>query len=62
MLNDSGALALVYAEELRDHVASIRSGRSTVKHVICVGAHSGGDLPYEQVLAGGSEDRRQTFR
>jgi acyl-CoA synthetase (AMP-forming)/AMP-acid ligase II len=62
MLNDAAAVALVYAEEFREHLARIRPRLATVKHFICVGGGAGGgasgggasgDLDYEQVV----EDR-----
>ncbi|MBI4637853.1 MAG: long-chain fatty acid--CoA ligase [Candidatus Rokubacteria bacterium] len=50
MLNDSGAFALIYAEEFRDHLAGIRERLTSVKHLICVGRPPAGDLEYERVL------------
>ena len=56
MLNDSGAFALIYGEEFRDHLAQMRGSLTSVKHLICVGHGGTGDLGYEHVLA----DRRET--
>ena len=47
LLNDSGAFALVYAHEFRDHLAEIRGSLDTVKHFICVGGDPDGDLGYD---------------
>jgi len=50
MLNDSGAFALVYGGEFREHLTRIRGNLTSVKHFICVGQGSSGDLEYEGVL------------
>ncbi len=55
MLNDAGAKILVYGAELRDHVAAIRGSLATVREFIRVGGPEGGDLEYEQALAGRPE-------
>jgi long-chain acyl-CoA synthetase len=55
MLNDSGAFALIYGEELRDHLAEIRGNLTSIKHFICVGRGAAGDLTYDQVLDGQRE-------
>ncbi len=64
MLDDSGATILVYGEEFRDHLATIRAGLESVEHFICVrdeaASRPGGrraidrdaDLAYEQMLDG----------
>ena len=52
MLNDSGALALIYGEEFREHLARIRGNLTSIKHFICVGRGAPGDLAYEQLLDG----------
>ncbi len=51
MLNDSGAFALVYAQEFSDHLAQIRGNLTSVKQFICVGRGAGSDLGYKQLLA-----------
>ena len=50
MLNDSGAFTLIYAEDFVSHVARMREGLDTVKHFICIGRNTGGDLSYEALL------------
>jgi acyl-CoA synthetase (AMP-forming)/AMP-acid ligase II len=50
MLNDSGAFTLIYAEDLISHVARMRERLDTVKHFICIGRNTGGDLSYEALL------------
>ncbi len=55
MLNDSGAFALIYGAEFREHLAQVRESLSSVKHFICVGRGSQGDLSYEGVLDGQPE-------
>ena len=55
MLNDSGAFALIYGEEFRDHLAQARGNLTSVKHVICVGRGAAGDLAFDQVLEGQRE-------
>jgi long-chain acyl-CoA synthetase len=55
MLNDSGAFALIYGEEFRDHLAQIRGNLTSIKHFICVGRGAAGDLGYDQVLDGQRE-------
>jgi acyl-CoA synthetase (AMP-forming)/AMP-acid ligase II len=52
MLNDSGAVALVYGEEFRELLARIRGNLTSVKHFVCVGRGTPGDLGYEQALDG----------
>ncbi|KRT70264.1 MAG: acyl-CoA synthetase (AMP-forming)/AMP-acid ligase II [Candidatus Rokubacteria bacterium CSP1-6] len=55
MLNDSGAFALIYGEEFREHLAQVRESLPSVKHFICVGRGSHGDLAYDQILDGQPE-------
>lgn len=55
MLNDSGAFALIYGEEFREHLAQIRGNLTSIKHFICVGRGSQGDLAYDQILHGQRE-------
>jgi acyl-CoA synthetase (AMP-forming)/AMP-acid ligase II len=50
MLNDAGALTLIYTEDLVSHVAQVRERLDTVKHFICIGRNAGGDLSYEALL------------
>ena len=50
-VNDSGAFALVYAAEFREHVASIRESLTSVRHFIVVGADAGDDLAYEAIIS-----------
>jgi acyl-CoA synthetase (AMP-forming)/AMP-acid ligase II len=50
MLNDSGAITLIYAEDFFAHVARMRDRLDTVKHFICIGRNGGGDLSYEALL------------
>jgi len=50
MLNDSGAFTLIYAEDVVSHVARMRERLDTVKHFICIGRNTGGDLSYEALL------------
>ena len=50
-VNDSGAFALVYAAEFREHIASIRESLPSVRHFICVGADAGDDLAYEDIIS-----------
>ena len=53
MLNDSGARVLVYGEEFRNHLATIRGDLETVERFICVrGKGEAGDLEYEESLEG----------
>jgi long-chain acyl-CoA synthetase len=52
MINDSGAVILVYGAEFTDHLASVRRTLTTVKHFICVGDEDGRDLGYEHALRG----------
>ena len=49
MLQDSGARVLIYGEELREHVAEIRTRLPDVERFIAIGA---GDEGYEASLAG----------
>ena len=56
LLNDSGAFALVYAHEFRDHLAEIRGSLDTVKHFICVGGDPDRDLGYDELLNSSSEN------
>ena len=56
LLNDSGAFALIYAQEFRDHVAEFRGSLDTVKHFICVGDTAAGDLSYDALLESASND------
>jgi acyl-CoA synthetase (AMP-forming)/AMP-acid ligase II len=50
-VNDSGAFALVYAAEFREHIASIRDSLPSVRHFICVGADAGDDPAYEDIIS-----------
>ncbi len=56
LLNDSGAFALVYAYEFRDHVAEIRALLDTVRHFVCVGGNAGRDLAYDELLNSASDE------
>ena len=51
MLDDAGARVLVYAEEFRDHVASVRDRLRGVERFVCLGAGAPGDLEFESLLA-----------
>ncbi len=55
MLNDSSAKVLVYGEEFGDHLAQVSGNLTSIKHVICVGRGTAGDLDYEGVLDGQRE-------
>ncbi len=56
LLNHSGAIALVYAVEFREHVAALRESLKTVNHFICVGGEAHGDIGYEELLETGSAE------
>ena len=56
LLNDSGAFALVYAHEFRDHLAEIRASLDTVEHFVCVGGDPGDDLDYDDLLNSAPDD------
>ncbi len=56
LLNDSGAFALVYANEFRDQLAQFRGSLDTVKHFICVGGDPDMDLGYDELLNSSSEN------
>ncbi len=55
MLNDSGAFALIYGEEFREHLAQIRGGLTGIKQFICVGRGAAGDRGYDRLLDGQRE-------
>ncbi len=55
MLNDSGAFALIYGEEFREHLARVRGSLTSVKQFICVGRRADGDLGYETAQDGQRE-------
>jgi long-chain acyl-CoA synthetase len=50
MLNDSGAFALIAADEFQSHVGQMRERLDTVKHFIFTGPRAGTDLSYEALL------------
>ncbi len=50
MLDDAGARVLVYTEDFRDHLASVRGRLRTVERFICLGAGAPGDLEFESLL------------
>jgi acyl-CoA synthetase (AMP-forming)/AMP-acid ligase II len=52
MLEDSGARVLVYAEELREHLASVRARLTGVERFVCLGQGARGDLELEELVAG----------
>jgi acyl-CoA synthetase (AMP-forming)/AMP-acid ligase II len=52
MLNDAGANVLVYGQEFRHHLASVRGDLTSVKRFVCVGGEPGGDLGFEEIQAG----------
>jgi acyl-CoA synthetase (AMP-forming)/AMP-acid ligase II len=56
MLDDAGARVLVYAAELREHVARIRSRLATVERFVSIGAPAPGDLGFEDLMAGQPDD------
>lgn len=51
MLDDAGARVLVYTEDFREHLASVRGRLRTVERFICLGAGAPGDLEFESLLA-----------
>ena len=51
MLDDAGARVLVYTEDFRDHLASVRGRLRSVERFICLGAGAPGDLEFESLLA-----------
>lgn len=61
MLNDSGAFALIYAEDFASHVARMRERLATVKHFVCIGRPAGTDLSYEGLLEGQHEASADPF-
>jgi len=52
MLNDAGTRILIYGEEFRPHLDTMRGRLTTVTHAICVGAPARGDLPFEEIMHG----------
>ncbi len=52
MLNDAGTRILIYGEEFRPHLDTMRGRLTTVTHAICVGAPARGDLPFEEIMQG----------
>ncbi|MGE3541321.1 MAG: long-chain-fatty-acid--CoA ligase [Candidatus Tectimicrobiota bacterium] len=50
MLNDSGARILIYGDEFRAHLHSLRARLRTVEQYICVGEADQGDLDFEALL------------
>ena len=50
LLSNSGAFALVYAQEFQEHVGQIRESLNTVQHFICLGDQPGDDLSYDALL------------
>ena len=54
MLNDSGARVLVYHEDFRGHVASIRDRLETVERFVVIGRGEPGDLGFEELIDGAS--------
>ena len=50
LLANSGAFALVYAQEFQEHLSQIRESLDGVKHFICLGEDPGADLSYEALL------------
>ncbi len=52
MLNDSGARVLVYAEEFREHLASVRGRLATVERFVCIGRGAAGDICFDDLVAG----------
>jgi acyl-CoA synthetase (AMP-forming)/AMP-acid ligase II len=52
MLNDAGATILVYGEEFREHLASVRGELGSVKRFVCVGRGPGADPGFEEIQAG----------
>ena len=52
MLDDSGARILVYHEDFRAHLATIRGSLKTVERFIVIGRGDGADLGFEEVQAG----------
>ena len=54
MLNDSGARVLVYHEDLRSHLSSIRDRLETVERFVVIGQGEPSDLVFEELVAGGS--------
>jgi acyl-CoA synthetase (AMP-forming)/AMP-acid ligase II len=57
MLDDAGARVLVYTEDFREHLASVRGRLRTVERFICLGAGAPGDLEYESLLAATPADQ-----
>jgi acyl-CoA synthetase (AMP-forming)/AMP-acid ligase II len=51
MLDDAGARVLIYTEDFREHLASVRGRLRTVERFICLGAGAAGDLEFESLLA-----------
>ena len=50
LLSNSGAFAIVYAQEFEGHLAQIRESLDSVKHYICLGDDPGSDLAYEALV------------
>jgi acyl-CoA synthetase (AMP-forming)/AMP-acid ligase II len=52
LLNDSGARILIYHEDFRAHLATIRGALTSVERFVVIGRGEGGDLGFEEVQAG----------
>ena len=51
MIEDSGARAVVYGEEFREHLAGVRGRLKHVERFVCVGHGAPGDLEFERLIA-----------
>src|SRR5512134_982468 len=50
MLNDSGARVVVYHEDFRSHLATIRGRLTSVERFVAIGRGEPGDLGFEDLL------------
>ena len=55
MVNDSGARILVYHEDFRTHLATIRGALKSVEHFVVIGRGERGDLGFEESQKGQPE-------
>ena len=56
LLESSGAVALVYGEDYREHVGAIKDSLPLMRHYVRLGDGVGGDVGYEALLASASGD------
>ena len=59
IIKDSGAVAIIFGQNYREHLTNMRSELVDIQHMICTGEPEDGMLNYEELLSGSSTENSE---